>query len=228
MTKRHPGASRVPQNNQSDPDDVFIATTLEMSGWAKNNQHLITILAVVAVIAVAGIVYYQRFSTQQSQQAGQQLEAIHQTVAMQDLEGAKADLATFLDRFGGTPYAGEARMMLGELYLQTDQPQQALAVLEPMGSSPRAPLEMQAAALLGSAYEQERRWEDAEAIYMRIADRSDLDFQVRAALEAAARIRADQGDAAGARQLYERILADMDDNDQQRGLYEMRLAELNA
>ena len=228
MTKRHPGSSRVVHDNQNDPDDVFIAKTLEMSGWAKNNQQLITVLVVVAVIAVAGLVYYQRFSTQQAQQAGQQLEAIHQTMAMRDLEGAKADLATFLDRFGGTPYAGEARMMLGELYLQTDQPQQALAVLEPMGGSPRAPLEMQAAALLGSAYEQEGRWDDAEAIYLRIAERSELDFQVRSALEAAARIRSDQGDAAGARELYERILADLEDNDPQRGLYEMRIAELNA
>lgn len=228
MTKRHPGSRRVQHDTQNDPDDIFVAKTLEMSNWAQSNQQLITVLAVLVVVAIAAGLYYRNFSQNQAMQAAQQLEAIHQTVAMQDREGAKADLATFLDRFGGTPYAGEARMLLGELYLSTNEPQQALAVLEPMGASPRAPLEMQAAALLGAAYEQERRWDDAEAVYLRIADRSELDFQIRAALENAARIRADQGDTAGAVALYERILEEMDEDDQARGVYEMRLAELNA
>lgn len=229
MTKRHPGARRVSQDSKDhDPDDLFIAKTLELSNWAKNNQQVLTVLAVVAVLAVAGLVYYRNYSQALAQQAAQQLEAIHQTVALQDIEGAKADLGTFLQRFDGTPYAGEARMMLGELYLQTDQPQQALAVLEPMARSPREPLELQAAALLGAAYEQERRWDDAEAVYLRIADRSELDFQVRDALEGAARIRAQQGDTAGAVSLYQRILDGLDEDDQTRGIYEMRLAELNT
>ncbi|MEQ9399374.1 MAG: tetratricopeptide repeat protein [Longimicrobiales bacterium] len=229
MTKRHPGTRRVTNDSHdNDPDDVFIAKTLELSGWAKNNQQVITVLIVVAVLAVAGLVYYRNYSATLTQQAAQQLETIHQTVALQDREGAKADLGTFLQRFDGTPYAGEARMMLGELYLQTNEAQQALAVLEPMAASPREPLEFQAAALLGAAYEQEGRWADAEAVYLRIADRSDLDFQVRDALESAARIRARQGDTAGAATLYQRILDGLEEGDQVRGLYEMRLAELTT
>ena len=228
MSKRHPGSRRVPQKQDNDPDDVFIAKTLELSSWAKNNQQVITVLAVVAVLAVAGLLYYRNYTQGLAQQAAQQLESIHQTIALQDREGAKADLATFLQRFDGTPYAGEARMLLGELYLQTNEAQQALAVLEPMAESPRDPLEMQAATLLGAAYEQERRWDDAEQVYLRIADRSDLDFQVRDALEAAARIRVAQGDTTGAVELYRRILDGMDESDQTRGVYEMRLAELNT
>ncbi len=229
MTKRHPGSRRVQHESQdNDPDDLFIAKTLELSNWAQGNQQVLTVLVVVAVLAVAGLLYYRNYSQAMGAQASQQLESIHQTIALQDREGAKADLATFLQRFDGSAYAGEARMLLGELYLQSNEAQQALAVLEPMARSPREPLEMQAAGLLAAAYEQERRWDDAVEVYLRVADRSDLDFQVRDALEGAARIRASQGDKAGAVQLYQRILDEMDADDQARGTYEMRLAELNA
>ena len=43
-------------------------------------------------------------------------------------------------------------MLLGELYLADGDAEQALAVLEPLASSPREPLELQAASLLGAAY----------------------------------------------------------------------------
>lgn len=228
MSKKHPGARRRAKDKDHDPDDVFIAKTLEISTWAQNNQQLLTALAVVLILAVAGAVYYGNYRRSLSQQAGNQLEQIHQTIALQDREGAKSELSTFLQRFDGTAYAGEARLLLGELYLETNDPQQALAVLEPLAGSPRDPLELQAASLLAAAYEQEGRADEAEEMYLTIADRSDLDFQVRDALESAARIRADRGDMEGAIALYERILDDLPEDAQDRGLYQMRLAELET
>jgi len=226
MTKRHPGQRRMATERQEHDDDVFVAKVLEIGNWARSNQQILTVLGIVAVLAVAAGLYYRNYRSTLVQQAANQLEQIQQSVALQDTQGAKDQLAVFLDRFGSTPYAGEARMLLGELYLESGDPQQAAAVLEPMASSPRDPLELQAASLLGVAYEQDKRWADAEATYLRIADRSDLDFQVRDALAAAARIREQQGDDAGAAELYRRILAGMDANAQNRGLYEMRLAEV--
>jgi len=227
MSQKHPGARKTAKKEEHE-DDVFVARVLELSNWAKANQQLLTVLAVVLVIAFAGMTYYGNYQESLTQQAAQQLEGIHQSIALQDREGAKTELAVFLDRFGSTAYAGEARLLLGELYLQTNDPQQALAVLEPMATSPREPIEFQAAALLATAYEQDERWTDAENIYLRIADRSELDFQVRDALTGAARIRADQGDATGAVELYERILSDIDENSPDRGLFEMRIQELRS
>jgi predicted negative regulator of RcsB-dependent stress response len=228
MSKGHPGARRRSHKKDHDPDDVFIAKTLELSQWAKNNQQLLTALSVVLILLIAGGIYYHNYQESLAQQAGSQLEQIHQTISLQDREGAKSELSTFLERFGNTAYAGEARLLLGQLYLETNDAQQALAVLEPMASSPRGPLELQAAMLLGVAYEQEERWQDAEEIYMTVADRSDLDFQVRNALQSAARIREDQGNVDGAIALYERILDDLPEDAQDRGMYQMRLAELKA
>lgn len=227
MSQKHPGARRTAKQEEHE-DDVFVAKVLEISNWAKANQQLLTILGVVIVIVIAGVMYYGNYRKTLTRQAAQQLESIHQSIALQDREGAKTELATFLQRFDGTPYAGEARLLLGELYLQTNDPQQALAVLEPMAASPREPIEFQAAGLLAVAYEQDERWTDAEGIYLRIADRSELDFQVRDALAGAARIRATQGDTAGAVELYERILTDIDENSPERGIYEMRIQELES
>ena len=228
MSQRHPGARRTHQEQSNDPDDIFLSKVLEVGKWVGGNQQLLTVLGVVAVIAVAGVVYYRNYQETLAQQAAQQLEAVHQSITIQDREGAKNELVTFLERFRGTAYEGEARLLLGDLYLQSDDPQQAQVVLEPLGASPREPIEFQGASLLGAAYEQDNLWSEAEAIYLRIADRSDLDFQVRDALASAARIRADQGDASGAIELYERVLDAMEENAADRGQFEMRIQELRA
>lgn len=226
MAQRQPGSRRA--KGSQDPDDVFVAKVLHAGKWAESNQQLITILIVVVAIAFAGLLYYRSYRGSLDQQAAQQLELVYQSVAIQDTEGAVGQLVTFLERFGGTAYAGEARLLLGDLYLRSDRAEQALAVLEPIGASPRSPIDLQGAALLAAAYEQVGRADEAEATYMRIVDRSDMDFQVRNALAAAARIRRDRGDAAGAIELYERALEGLDAEDPQRGLYEMRIAEIRA
>jgi len=227
MTK-HPGARKIHRDANEDPDDLFVAKVLHAGKWSRANQQLLSVIGVVAIIAVAGIVYYGNFRDQLEQQAAQQLESVHQSIALQDREGAKNELITFLERFSGTAYEGEARLLLGDLYLQTSEPQQAEVVLRALGGSPRDPIEFQAAALLGAALEQEKRWQEAEAVYLRIANRSELDFQVRDALRNAARMRADRGDAAGAIELYERLLGDMEENDVARGVFEMRIQELKT
>ncbi|MDA0328719.1 MAG: tetratricopeptide repeat protein [Gemmatimonadetes bacterium] len=228
MSQRHPGARRTNKSDSSDADDVFVANVLDAGNWAQANQQALTVAGVIAAIAIAGLIYYGNYRGRMGEQAAEQLEVIHQSISIRDTEGARIELVTFLDRFGGTPFEGEARMMLGELYLENGSPQQALAVLRPLGTSPRSPIEFQGAALLGVAYEQEGRWDDAEDTYLVIANRSELDFQVRAALASAARIRGAQGDAAGAIQLYERVLSELDENAVERGQYEMRIEEIRS
>jgi len=229
MSKRHPASrKRIQDPHDHDPDDVFIAKALEVSEWARAHVQFLWIVGILLVIGVASGLYYRNYRHTLTQQAAQQLEDIHQSIALQDAEGARQALVTFLQRFGNTPYAGEARLLLGDLYLEGDQPQQAIAVLEPVGRDPKDPLELQAGMLLAAAYEQHGQAEEAEATYLKVADRSDLDFQVREALSNAARIRAARDDAEGAIALYQRILAGMEDNDPARGVYEMRVEELKV
>ncbi len=228
MSKRHPGSRRAHQEPSADPDDIFLARVLAVGNWARANQQLVMILGVVVAIGIAGAVYYNGYRETLVEQAAEQIESVHQSIMLQDTEGAKNELITFLERFSGTVYEGEARLLLGDLYLQSADPQQARQVLEPLGSSPRAPIEFQGAALLGAAYEEEGRLDDAEATYLRIAERSELDFQVRNALSNAARIKVSQGDGEGAIRLYQRALDTFEANEPARGIYELRIQELMA
>lgn len=227
MPRRSP-TRRSKQARSQEPDDVFVANILHFGKWAEANQQLLTAGVVVFAVLVAGLFYYRNYRRSLTEQAAQQLEVIYQSVGIDDVEGAIGELVTFVERFSGTPYEGEARLLLGELYLRTNRAQQAEAVLEPFGSSPRQPIEFQGAGLLAAAYEQEGRAEEAEDVYMAIADRSDLDFQVRNALSAAARLRRDRGDSAGALDLYERAMEGLDEESPERGLFEMRIAEIQA
>ncbi len=231
MAKRHPGSRRTKHQSSQDPDDVLVAGALHAVKWAEGNQQALWGVGAVIVITVLGFMSYGNSRERLYQEAGRQLEIVYDALSIQDQEGAKDELVTFLDRFGGTPYEAEARLLLGELYLQTGSPQQAQVVLERLGTSPRDPIEFQGAALLGGAYEQDQRWSEAEEVYLAIADRSELDFQVRGALEAAARIRNARGDAEGAIELYERVLSSLDEEDfpaPARGLYEMRIQEIRS
>ncbi|HUP52719.1 MAG TPA: tetratricopeptide repeat protein [Longimicrobiales bacterium] len=225
---KHPGSRRTRPQSASEPDDVFVARVLHLGKWAEANQQLLTVLIVVVAILMAGLVYYRNYRSSLNVQAAQQLELVYQTASIQDMEGAINELTTFLERFSGTVYEGEARLVLGEIYLRDGRSEQAQAVLEPLGSSPRRPIELQGASLLAAAYEQVGRQQEAEQIYLTIASRSDLDFQVRNALAAAARIRSDRGDVAGAIELFERAIDGLEEDSPQRGLYEMRVAELRA
>jgi predicted negative regulator of RcsB-dependent stress response len=228
MSQRHPGSRKAKQESRQEPDDIFVAKVLHIGKWAEANQQLLTVLAVVVAIAVAGLLYYRSYRTSLTAQAAQQLEIVYQSVAIDDREGAIGELVTFLERFEGTAYEGEARLLLGDLYLRDGRSEQAQAVLEPLGSSPRRPIELQGASLLAAAYEQEGRAQEAEEIYLTVANRSDLDFQVRNALVAAARIRTDRGNYQGAIELYERALEGLDQDSPERGLYEMRIAEIRT
>ena len=65
-------------------------------------------------------------------------------------------------------------------------------------------------------------------MYLAVADKATLDFEVRNALEAAARIRVTQGDRDGAIALYQRAMQGLDEDAPERGTFEMRIEELQS
>lgn len=220
--------ARPKESQQAEPDDKFIAATLEATAWAKRNtQKLVIGIAAVVVLGLV-IAYYVGFRQSTETRAANSLEEIQQTLALGDPESAKGRLAQFLDQFGGTPSAGEARLTLAQLYLQTGDPEEAVQVLAPMARDLSAPINQQGAYLLAQAYEDEGRFDAAEDLYLRIANQADLEFQVRDALQAAARIRTRNGDFDGALNLLEELMAGLEPGDPLRPEIEMRIAELEA
>lgn len=223
MSQRHPTARRK-QRDHDETDDLFVAKVLEISQWSSRHRQVLTGLGIVLVVLIGGGIYWRSYKASLAEQATQELVTIQQTRALGDPQQAEADLQVYLQRFGGTPMADEARLLLGQLELETGNPQGAITALEPLSGS-RSPLGIQATYLLASAQEEAGNPEQAERLYLTVANRASLDFYVRDALAQAARIREDRGDYAGAAQLYEEVLTYIDENDPQRGVYELRLAE---
>jgi hypothetical protein len=203
---------------------VFVARVFEFSTWAEKNSQLL-ILAAVAVVLLAGAgLYYVSYRNNVDREAVAEIERVQQ-IAMFLPDQAEADVRRYLERFGGTRHAAEARLLLGQILLVQDRAQEAAVALEDGVGSGRSPMVIATRVLLGRAYESLGRTRDAEQQYMTVAEQADLPFQRRDALADAARVRAVSGDHAGAAELYRRILSDLDAAHADRGLYEMRLAE---
>jgi predicted negative regulator of RcsB-dependent stress response len=228
MSKRNHPASRRQPHTPEHQDDAFVAGVMDASRWTSQNRQLLLLGSVVVALFVAGGVYYVNFQRSVRMQAINQLESIHQSISILALEDAKAQLSTFLDRFEGTDEAQEAVVLLGRLHLEAGDAAVAISVLERGGLSLGDGLGLQGSALLARAYEDQGRWPEAESLYLSIADRSMLDFQIRDALAGAARTRRRQQNTQGAAELYERILATFETDDPGRGIYEVRLAEMRG
>jgi len=225
---RHP-SSRRRQEEKKEAEDVFVEKVVEASNWAKDNSQIVTIAIIAVVILVSAAIYYGRWHETQTDRAVAQLEQVQQSVSFGDRETARSALRQYIENFQGTPYALEARLILGQVLLQDGSPEEAMDALAPAVREMDAhPIGIQAGFLMASAYEQANRLEESERMFMRVANTAELDFQIREATAGAARVRALQGNYQGAAELYEEVLAGMEPQDPDRNYWEMKLAEYNA
>jgi len=225
---RKPGTRPKKPVNPVDREDTFVAATLEATNWARKHQTVLTLGVVLVVLGVGALVYYGRFRDTLSLQAAAQLEELQLRMDAGDNVGVRSDLQLFIERFAGTPSEGEARIALAQVAAGLDEPEIAVEALAPLARDIGNPLGAQAAAMLAAVYEDAGNRDDARQLYLRLADRAQLGFQVREALAAAARLARESGDPAAALALYDRLLDEMEDDEIGRGEIEMRRAEVAA
>jgi tetratricopeptide (TPR) repeat protein len=225
---RHPTAGRLHRPPPPDQEDQFIARVLEFSAWARKHARVIIAAGVAVAVLGIGAIYYATHRSATRQQAEFRLAEIRQTAAMGNPALAARDLETFLAQFGGTPAGQEGRVLLGQILLHTGEPARVPAVVEPLARKLDSPLGPQAAFLLAAAHEETGNHQEAEAVYLRIADRARLGVFRREALDDAARLRLERGEAAGAVELYRRLLEIAPADSPDRPFYELRLGEAQA
>ena len=223
---------RPPPSESSTPrgtaDDAFTARILEFVAWARHRAQVVVVASVlVVVLVVGGIVWYQQRS-ERLDQAAQELEMVQQAAVFMEPAEAQAQIHEYLERFDGTPYAIEARLILAELYLEEGDPGEAIQVLQAVAPGFRSPLAVQATFLLAVAFEEAEAWSDAADTYQELQNRAQFTFQQREATEGLARVHLAISDRPAAILAYETLLAELDEDHPQRARYEMRLAELRA
>ena len=221
MSKKHPGAARVKRPKHDE--DVFVESVLEGSVWAKTHSKILLYGAIALFVVLAAGIYYRNFQRNTREQSTAALNQVRQTVLSGNKQLAQTDLRQFVAKYGDTPAGVEARTMLAQLYLSTNQPQQAVETLKPIADDiDRSPT---GAMLLAGAYEQLKQPEKAEQTYLKVAEEARFGFEKREALERAAGLRMDRGNAAGAIELYDRALKSLPEDSPDRLIYEMRIAE---
>ena len=229
MSSKRKYAKRPIEASEGDlADDAFVAGILEATSWAKRHQQKLITGGIVLVLAIASGIYYVNFRGSQAERAVTELERVQQTIGLGNRDAARGELQNFIERYGGTPFALEARLLLGQLHLEAGEAEQAISALEPVRSEMGNPLAVQGATLLAGAYEEAGQPDEAVETYRLIANRTDLEFQLREALMHAGRLLTAQGELDEARSIYEELLAGMEDDDPVRGILELRIAELSA
>jgi tetratricopeptide (TPR) repeat protein len=223
---RHPTARRV--HRQEAPDDAFIAGVLETGAWAKQHSRTLIIGGVVAAVVITSLVLFLMSRSNQRAQAITQLTQVRAVAMSGNATLAIRELEQYLARFGGAPAADEARLLLARAYLENGQPQQAQETVQSLSRSLRGPMGVNAAFLLAAAYEAAQEPHRAEDVYLRAANDAPFLFQRQDALDNAARIRLQRGDAAGAVELYQRLLDVTPLANTERPIFELRLGEAQA
>ncbi|MBI4545499.1 MAG: tetratricopeptide repeat protein [Gemmatimonadetes bacterium] len=219
---RHPTARRVP-HQPTGPDDPFLAQVVEAAAWAKQHARGLVIGGALLALGIASILYYTNYRSRLRTQADAQLAELRSNPTP-----AVTELENFLTRFRGTAAAKEVRLLLAERYLSAGQAEKAVSTLQPLAGDLDAPLGTSAAFLLAAAEEARGAADAAEQTYLRIAEKAEFDSQRREALNLAAGLRLQRGDASGAAQVYERALELTAEDLPERALLEMRLAEALA
>jgi predicted negative regulator of RcsB-dependent stress response len=225
---RHASSKHKPEEKK-EAEDVFVEKVLQATKWAKANTQFLVFAGVVIVVVVAGTMYYGAWRDSQTDRAVAQLEQLQQSVTFGERESAKASLVQFIEAFGGTPFELEARLILGQVLLEDQTPEEAVEALAPaVREMDSHPVGIQAAFLMAAAYEEAGRLDEAERMFLRISNTAELTFQIREAVSGAARVRMLRENYAGAAELYQEVLDDMEADDPERSYWAMRLAEASA
>ena len=227
MAKKHPTSSRV--HRESDvPDDAFVGTIRRVIDWIQDNQREAIIGAAAIAVVAGGTTWFMVQQRSLERTAQTRLSQVQQTAASGNLPLAIRDLQSYLDTFGGTQAADQARIILADLLIAQEQPE---AAIEALGNLPRrldAPFGLAAARIRAAALELMDRYDDAIQAYVDIASNARFPYQQREALADAARVQLQHGDPDAAVDLFDRVLETFEEGQTGRGYYEMLLAEARA
>lgn len=213
-------------HTKMDSDDALAIRAAELSAWARRNARMIMAVAAVALVVVGGLVVWKYSQAQRRAAAGERLLALNANPAIMTAAGTR-ELEQFINQYGGTPEADEARLMLGQSLLEQGQGRRAVPHLQRVADG-GGRLAAQAFMLLGSAHSQLGDRAAAIRAYQQAAENATMKFQRFEALGQAAVQHEAGGNWKAAADIYRGLLAESEQGSQQSTIIEMRLTEALA
>ncbi len=210
-------------------EDRFVASTMQLLGWAQRHTRALVLGIGVVAILVFGVRYYFDYQHQLRQAASTEMRALRAQFQVSSADQLADRISAYLIQYGNSPYAHEARVLLAETLLQANR---AAEAIEP---ARRATvdisddvLSMRAAFLLAAAHEEVGDTASAIGAYEEIGSSARSRVAKSRGLEGAARLYAARGQRDEAVRLYEQLVELTPEDAPARALYEMRLTELRT
>ena len=227
MAKKHPTSSRV-HRDDGLPDDVFVSTMRRIISWAQENRQQMIVGSVAILLVAAAGAWFIASQRSVETAANTQLARVQQSVASGNNQLAIRDLQSFLNTYGSTEAADQARLILASVLIDEDRATEAVEALATLPERLDNPLGLPAARLKASALESLDRTQEAIDAYLAIAEDARFPFQRREALADAARVHLQNGNPERAVDLYQQVVDTFDEQEAGRGYYQMWLAEARA
>jgi tetratricopeptide (TPR) repeat protein len=206
---------------------TFEERSESLADWARLYTRELSIAGVILVALIGVLWLYRYSSTQQFRRADEQLLSPERSLAAGNVPLAQTDLRRIIARFGGTPAATQAAMLLAETYYTEGKYIDGLATLAKASRTGSSALFATGVeSLIGDGYSEEGKPKDAAGHYMAAAAASPYPAEKARWKAIAARAYTNAGDTAQALSLWREL--SKDDTSPQAPEARLRIGELTA
>ena len=209
-----------------ETEDRIMQKIAQATAWAQQNSRVATLSALLLVGAVGAVLVYMDYRSDLETQAAVRLDEIRMGMRGTPPAQIRAQLGSYVDQFGSTETADQARILLAEMELERDSADAAIRLLEPVIDLDGGPVGYNAGWLRAVAEEQRGDREAAAEWYERLADEAPHEYQRHRALAARARLHEYAGEYGPAEEIYAE-LANAEDAAQST-FYAVKLGEVRA
>jgi len=197
----------------------------ELKAWWKRWGNLVMIGLAVAIAAAAGWRYWQNRAVTQSLEAATVYEKLTQSLAANDVKGAREAGAMLIDQYKGTAYAPRAALLLAKLNVAGQDLKSAQAQLEWAAANSKEPAVKDLAHLRLAGVQLDQKQYDAALRTLSGTHSDAFAFRFH---DLRGDVLLAQGKQADARAAYQEAFSKMQEDNPYRTIVELKLDSLGG
>jgi len=197
----------------------------ELKAWWKRWGNLVMIGLAVAIAAAAGWRYWQNRTVTQSLEAATVYEKLTQSLAANDVKGAREAGAMLIDQYKGTAYAPRAALLLAKLNVAGQDLKSAQAQLEWAAANSKEPAVKDLAHLRLAGVQLDQKQYDAALKTLSGTHSDAFAFRFH---DLRGDVLLAQGKQADARAAYQEAFSKMQEDNPYRTIVELKLDSLGG